>query len=64
MSLHFGENNAFHFTHFRGSVADSLYKFHFRASLSLYYRSPDGATTERTERCYKVCANSYRKLNV
>ena len=40
MSLHFGENNAFHFTHFRGSVADSLYKYHFRASLSLYYRSP------------------------
>jgi len=30
------------FTYFEESVADSLYKFHSRASLSLYYRSPDG----------------------
>jgi len=33
-------------------VADWSYKFHFRASLSLYCRSPDGAATERTQRCY------------
>ena len=36
-----------------GRVANSSYKFQFRASLSLYYRSPDDAAgTERTHRCY------------
>ena len=28
------------------------YKFHSRASLSLHYRSPDGASAEQTQRCY------------
>jgi len=40
------------FTHFGGSLANSLYTFLFRALLSLYYRSPDGAAAERTHRCY------------
>ena len=42
------------FAHFGGSVANSMHKFYFRALLSLYYRSPDGATAERTQRCYRV----------
>jgi len=43
IALHFaGKKCKLPFTYFEESVADSLYKFHSRASLSLYYRSPDG----------------------
>jgi len=39
------------FTHFGGSVVNTLDKFQFKASLSLYYRSPDGAATKQTQCC-------------
>ena len=43
IALHFVKKTQVSLTYFAGSVADALYKFHFRASPSLYYRSPDGA---------------------
>ena len=49
------------FTDVGGSVANSLHKFHFRASLSLYYRSPDGTATKR---CYGECRNDSRLVIV
>ena len=61
IALHFGGKlRKSPFTHFRGSVANSLYKFHFRASLSLslYYRSPGGAAAERIHQTYRECWNS------
>jgi len=44
-------------THFGGSMANS-YTFQFRVSLSLYYRSPDGATAEQTHCCCGEWRNS------
>ena len=49
------------FTHFGGSVVDSSYKFHPRLSLSLYYRSPDGAANKKTQCCYWEWHNGNEK---
>ena len=39
------------FTHFRGSMADSLYEFHSRVLLLLYCHLPDGTATEQAQQC-------------